>query len=261
MAQLTYRETGTQESDTCIVLLHGLFGSSANWGGVARHLADRYRLVIPDLRNHGRSPHLPDVSYQAHAEDLLALFDQLDLKRVVLVGHSMGGKVAMQLALQQPETVQGLAIVDMAPVTYGHDFAAIFAGFDAVQLDGLKNRAEADRMMAAHIAQPGVRAFLLQNLVRSDERWGWRANLDVLRPGQALITGFSPPEGSVFEGPSSFIYGELSDYVKPDYQTTIDALFPKAVMCQVEGAGHWVYAEQLERFMVCLNDFLQTIEK
>lgn len=245
------------ERGTPIVLLHGLFGSAANWGSSARALADEYRVLVPDLRNHGQSPHDDDVSYTAMRGDLLRLLDEQGLDRVLLVGHSMGGKLAMHLALSEPQRVSGLAVVDMAPVAYRHRFDTVLDAFDAVQLDTLEGRSDADRQMAGAIDQPGLRAFLLQNLVRDDDGWQWRHNLAALRRGQDRITGFDPPGNAVYDGVAWFIHGELSDYLLPEHLPQVQRLFPQARICPVAGAGHWVYAEQPQGFAECLNGFLQ----
>lgn len=252
--QLHYREYG--EGRQPLVLLHGLFGSSANWGSIARHLSERYRVLVPDLRNHGQSPHHDDVSYDAMVEDLLGLFDQLQLAAPLIVGHSMGGKVAMQMALSQPDRVGGMAVVDMAPIAYRHNFDRIFRGFDAVDLASLGSRRDADEQMARHILEPAVRTFLLQNLGKTQSgAWGWRLNLSALHARQDQITGFSPPS-TPYRGPSWFIHGANSDYLLPQYEPEVFRLFPRARICTVQGAGHWVYAEQPEGFAHCLEKFL-----
>ncbi len=256
MLQLNFRQYG-DHADPPIVLLHGLFGSSSNWGSIAKYLAERYFVLVPDLRNHGQSPHDPDVSYQAMVDDLLGLFDAQGIDAATLVGHSMGGKVSMHLALNYPQRVNALAVVDMSPVSYSHDFDNILAGFDAVDVHAVKNRSEADAQMATQIPERGIRAFLLQNLVKQADGWGWRLNLASLAARQAEITDFpDQPDGVSYEGPSSFIYGELSGYVKPAYEQAIRRYFPNAVLCPVAGAGHWVYAEQPEGFRRCLEAFL-----
>ena len=240
-----------------VVLLHGLFGSSTNWGSVARQLASQYFVLVPDLRNHGQSPHHPDAGYPTMVDDLLGLFDQLDLADAALVGHSMGGKVAMHLALTHPQRVAGLAVVDMAPVRYTHNFAGVLAGFNAVDLAAIRSRADADAQMAEHVIGRGLRAFLLQNLIKRPAGWEWRANLDALAGAQREITGFpAQPAGAQFAGPTSFIYGDQSDYVTPAYLPQIQHYFPDAVQCPVAQAGHWVYADQPEGFMTCLTALL-----
>lgn len=245
-----------------IVLLHGLFGSAANWGAVARHLSGRYRVIVPDLRNHGQSPHHPDAGYPAMVGDVLGLLDAHAVDTATLVGHSMGGKVAMQLALRHAQRVEGIAVVDMSPVRYGHDFAVVLRGFGAVDLAGIRSRADADAQMAATVAGNGVRAFLLQNLVKGPEGWGWRLNLVALAAAQAQITGFpDQPADAVYQGPATFIYGELSDYVAPAHEAEIRRLFPTASLCPVADAGHWVYADQPQGFMRCLDAFLARLDR
>ncbi len=251
---LHYREYGAGED--AIVLLHGLFGSSANWGAVARELSVRHRVVVPDLRNHGRSPHVDEMGYPAMAADVAALCDALGLDAPLIVGHSMGGKVAMCLALTRPQRVRGLGVVDIAPVAYDHDFGAILDGFGAVDLAHLETRAQADRHMAAFVPDPQVRAFLLQNLVRDADGWRWRLNLAALRAEMARITGFDCPDGAAYPGPAHFIYGERSDYLLPEYLSGIRERFPGAIFCPVADAGHWVYAERPEGFMRCLQALL-----
>jgi len=240
-----------------LVLLHGLFGSSTNWGSVARQLQDDFHVLVPDLRNHGRSPHDPDCSYPAMADDVRALLDRRGLDAATLVGHSMGGKVAMQLALGTPGRVAGLAVVDMSPVRYGHDFEQVLDGFDAVDLAAINARADAERAMAGRVRGAGVRAFLLQNLARGEAGWYWRPNLAALRAAQADITGFpDQPADARYGGPTTFIFGGLSDYVTAAHEPMIRRLFPAATLCEVATAGHWVYADRPREFMDCLSAFL-----
>jgi len=256
MFALNFRTYG-DPGQPAIILLHGLFGSSANWGTVARQLSQKYQVLVPDLRNHGQSPHDPDSSYEAMVADVLRLLDVEGINEATLVGHSMGGKVAMHLALNHPRRVTGLAVVDMSPVRYSHDFNEVLAAFRAVDLARLGNRSDADAQMAHRVTIPGVRAFLLQNLVKRDGTWAWRLNLDALAASQAEILGFpAQSPGAVYAGPAAFIYGELSDYVKQEYEPEIRRLFPAASLCPVPRAGHWVYAEQPEGFMTCLDEYL-----
>ena len=251
---LHFREYG--DGGDTLVLLHGLFGSSANWGSIARALADDYRVLVPDLRNHGRSPHAQGMDYTAMSADLLDLLERHGVKRCLLVGHSMGGKVAMQLALQQPQRVAGLAVVDIAPLSYRHDFHVVLDAMASIDLAGLRDRTQADRALAGAIPEGGVRGFLLQNLARAGSDWHWRINLEAIRKAMSDITGFEPPPGATYPGPAHFIFGERSDYVQPGAEGLIRPMFPRATFCPVAGAGHWVYAEQPEGFMRCLQAFL-----
>ncbi|RMG34334.1 MAG: alpha/beta fold hydrolase [Gammaproteobacteria bacterium] len=254
---LYHREYGTD--GPAIVLLHGLFGSSANWGSIARELSGRYRVIVPDLRNHGQSPHVEDMGYPAMAGDVVALCERLALDRPVIVGHSMGGKVAMCLALAQADGVRGLGVVDIAPVAYEHDFSIVLDAFEAVDLQTLQRREQADQQMAAHLPDPRVRAFLLQNLVRDADGWHWRLNLAALRANMSQITGFDCSGTGPYNGPTRFIHGNDSDYLLPDHHPRIRRLFPAAGFCPVADAGHWVYAEQRAGFMHCLEGLLEAI--
>ena len=255
--QSLYTKTYGEPGSRAIVMLHGLFGSSTNWGSIARQLADDFHVIVPDLRNHGQSPHAMPHSYAAMSDDVIGLLDDQGIAAAALIGHSMGGKVAMHLALTHPQRVTRLAVVDMSPVAYTHDFDAVLSGFHAVELDAIRSRADADAQMRAAVPASGVRAFLLQNLTRHEGRWVWRLNLPALAEAQSEILGFPRYTAQTnFDGPARFIYGELSDYVKPSHHVAIERLFPRATMCRVEGAGHWVYADQPQGFMDCLNPLL-----
>ncbi len=252
---LKHREYGS--AGPALVLLHGLFGSSANWGSIARELAANYRVIVPDLRNHGQSPHTDSMDYPAMAGDLWTLLERLDVARPLLVGHSMGGKVVMHAALARPGETAAIGVVDIAPVAYAHDFSTILDGLASIELARLRDRAEADRRLAAFVESPAVRAFLLQNLAREGQGWRWRLNLPALRAAMPRITGFEPPTGRRYHGPAHFIHGQRSDYVRPEYAGPIRALFPAASWCEVAAAGHWVYAEQRAGFMRCLRALLR----
>jgi esterase len=251
------RETGLPAAPP-VLLLHGLFGSSTNWGRVSRALAGDWRVLVPDLRNHGQSPHAEPHDYPAMAADLVALMDRHSIDAATLVGHSMGGKVAMHLALTAPGRVARLAVVDMAPVRYTHDFDDVLAAFDAVDLDAIGSRADAEAAMAARIELPGVRAFLLQNLVRDPAgAWQWRLSLPALRRAQPDLLGFPDiAAGAAYVGPTRFIHGERSDYLQPAHEPRVRELFPNASVCTVAGAGHWVYAEAPDGFLDCLRPLL-----
>lgn len=260
MLNLHYQSYHAGQSQAPIVLLHGLFGSQANWGGVTRRLRDRW-LIVPDLRNHGRSPHSDDVSYGAMAQDIIALLDRLNIPGACLVGHSMGGKLAMQLALRYPQRVTSLAVVDIAPVAYAHNFANIFAAFDSVDLSRIKTRAEARQQMDAGSLDGDTRAFLLQNLQKMTDQdkvsWRWRINLQALKANHDKITGYPKQSLAGYTQKTWFIHGERSHYVLPEHHPAILDAFPNAKFCPVAEAGHWVFFDQPERFMHCLHAFLQ----
>jgi pimeloyl-ACP methyl ester carboxylesterase len=252
---LYYREYGAAELPP-LVLLHGLFGASNNWLGVVQRLQADYRLILPDLRNHGRSPPHPVMDYPAMAEDLLALLDRLRLDSVNLLGHSMGGKAAMWLALSRPERVARLLVADIAPVGYPLRFDSIFRGLEALPLERIADRSSADRQLAQWVVEPAVRQYLLQNLVKQAAGWRWRCNLPVLSRSRENLADFPPNDGLSYAGETLFLYGERSDYVQTQYRETIGRLFPHARLRMLHGAGHWLYAEQPEAFSRAVMGFL-----
>ena len=173
--ELYYREYGSyRERHPTLILLHGLLGSSSNWHSIARKLEANHHVIVPDLRNHGRSPHSDDVGYPSLAQDVADLMDEHGLDSAVLIGHSMGGKAAMWLALEQPERVAGLVVVDIAPVAYPNRFDAIYAALQAVDLNNLKQRDEADAILAGYLDGVALRQYLLQSLQQRDGVWSWR---------------------------------------------------------------------------------------
>lgn len=255
--KLYFREYGSySDQRPTLIFLHGLLGSSSNWHSVARKLEARFHIVVPDLRNHGRSPHIESMDYPAMGHDLMRFIDDQGLDSSLLVGHSMGGKVAMWLALAQPELVSGLVVVDIAPVNYPNRFQSIFAALCRIDTKNLESRAQADRMLAPDIGEPGLRQFLLQNLERRDGVWRWRNNLAVLSREIDTIAGFPGLlQRNSYPGPVLFIRGGASDYLKAEFQPRIRSLFPRARFRVIADAGHWVYAEQPEAFCVALNSF------
>ena len=252
---LHYRELG--DAPQVLILLHGLFGSSANWLGMARSLATDWRVIIPDLRNHGRSFHDPDVSYPALAGDVVALLDQAGVAQAALVGHSMGAKTAMWLALTAPDRAERLVAVDSAPAAYSSSLAPLLRGVATLDVAGLPDRAAVDAALAVQVTDPRVRDYLLQNLVKQEGAWRWRANLDALAAGIETITGWPvPPAGARYPGPALFLHGGESNYVRPEHEPGIRALFPYARFRSVPGAGHWVYADRPTEFLAALRAFL-----
>lgn len=257
--RLHYREYGSySEQHPTLIFLHGLLGSSSNWHSLARGLADDFHVLVPDLRNHGRSPHDPDVGYSALAGDVSQLIEEQGLDSALLIGHSMGGKAAMWLALQQPQRVAGLVVVDIAPIPYENHFQPIYQALYQVDAARVGSRAEADRILAGFLEETGLRQFLLQNLHLADGEWRWRINLQALSEGMPEIVDFPLSQSSLhYDGPSLFIYGELSDYVKQDSRPQITRLFPRARMSCIRNAGHWIYAEQPQAFASLLGGFLR----
>ena len=256
--ELFCREYGkVSEKQSSLIFLHGLLGSSANWHSIAKRLANSFHILVPDLRNHGRSPHSDDVGYPAIEQDLIQLFDRWQINSAILIGHSMGGKAAMLLALNNPERVESLAVVDMAPVTYQHRFETIYTALRAIDLDRLESRTQAVKILGRHLSNPEVWHYLLQNLVKKEQGWSWRVNLDALIAGMEQILSFPEINSRTqFMGKTIFIYGSDSDYVSVKYEKDIKVLFPLARLRIIPSAGHWVYSEQPEAFIAALNSFL-----
>lgn len=240
------------------VIMHGLFGMLDNWQTLARKWADRYRVVLVDLRNHGRSPHLDEMDYDLMAEDVATLLEELGIDQCILLGHSMGGKVAMQTALTYPELVKRLVVVDIAPRRYraGHD--TIFAALEAFDPATITDRKAAAAAMEAYVSDPGIQLFLLKNLTRNPEGgFRWRMNLPVIKENYLKLIGPVGQIGDSYDSPSLFLRGGNSGYVQDDDMELIEMLFPAAELVTVPGAGHWVHAEKPAELMATVNVFLE----
>lgn len=234
-----------------IVILHGLFGSHTNWRGIARTLADHYHVVCLDLRNHGASPWATEMDYAVMAADVAETIHGLGLSPPVLLGHSMGGKTAMAVAQLQLAPLAGLIIADIAPVTYRHDHEEFIAAMRSVDTGGLTRRAEADERLAESIDSPGIRQFLLQNLVREDGGYRWRINLDVIQHSMPALLDWSITSPTGIE--ARFIYGENSNYVRDDGREAIKRFYQHAGLTPIADAGHWLHAEQPVEFVAAVR--------
>ena len=237
-----------------VVIAHGLFGSARNWGAIARSLGDDRAVVAVDLRNHGQSPWNPRHGYDDLAGDLAEVLTA-EGRAADLIGHSMGGKAAMVLALRRPDLVRRLAVIDIAPVAHDHSQLGLIAAMRALDLSGLTGRAEADRRLSADVADPMVRGFLLQSLDLRADPPRWRLNLDALEANMPAIMGWPAPPGQ-FAGPALFLAGGGSDYVRPEHRPAIRAQFPAARIVRIPGAGHWLHAEAPEATAATLRAFL-----
>ena len=264
------------ESGPRVVFVHGLFGQGRNWTTIAKGLAGNHRVTLVDLPNHGHSPWTDRVDYLDMAELLAAELEHLG-EPVTLVGHSMGGKVAMQLALRRPELLRALVVVDIAPVEYplqggrtddpdeeASPFAAFIEAMRAMDLEGLTTRDDADAALRAAVPSRMVRSFLLQSLVREGSGgngWRWRLNLELLERDLGELRGFpEPPAGAAFDGPVLWIAGANSAYVLDDDRPHMDALFPTTRLVRIKNAGHWVHSEQPEVFLQTVRLFLDAVE-
>lgn len=252
--ELACRETG---SGPAVMLVHGLLGNGRNLQPLAQALSkNSYRVLTPDLRNHGHSPHNPVMNYPALAADLIALLDRHDIEQASLIGHSLGGKAVMATTLLNPDRVEKLAVLDMAPVPYAEFLAELLSTLRDLPVTGINSRKEADTWLADQgIRDSRMRAFLLQNLVRDDDGFGWRVNLDVLLKQRQTLTGF-PNNTRPWPGPTLFLHGRESDYVQSDHHAAIHKLFPNAAIEAVIGAGHWLHADRPQAVAERLQRFL-----
>ncbi len=244
-----------------VALLHGLFGQGANFGTLARRLAARARVIALDLRNHGHSPHAAAMSYKAMAEDVLETLRERAALPCALLGHSMGGKVAMMATLEAPGAVHGLLVADIAPVRYPPAFTAattaIAAAMTALPLAPSLTRAEADAALAA-VASAEVRGLLLQNLCLGAHPH-WRIGLPAIAAALPTLLDWPVVEAAPYAGPALFVAGARSDLLREEYRPAIRALFPAARFLTLKDAGHWLHADQPEAFASVAEGFLTSL--
>jgi len=242
------------EGSVPLVIVHGLFGSARNWRVLQKRLAETRRVITVDLRNHGDSFWNDDNSYEALAEDLAEVIAAHGGVADVL-GHSMGGKAAMVLALIRPDMVRRMIVADIAPVAYGHTQAKHIAAMKAVDMRVVTRRSEAEKQLAGTVPDAPLRAFFLQSVALEEHGARWKLNLEALGADMPKIMGF-PDVGSTFGGPVLMLHGAESDYVQPDMQPEIFRLFPAAEFAEIEGAGHWLHAEKPREFQAAVEAFL-----
>ena len=239
-----------------VVVLHGLLGSGRNWASLAKRLGRSRRAVTLDLRNHGRSPWNDAMNYDLMAADVQAFIERSIGRPVILIGHSMGGKTAMRLALNRPALIQRLVVVDIAPVDYAHGFGAYVEAMRRIDPASLSRRADVDRQLATSVPDPAVRAFLMQNLKRRDDGFAWRPHLAALAKAMPALMAFPTRQGDRFSRPTLFLAGGRSDYLSARHREVIPTLFPDAEIRTIADAGHWLHAEQPAAFMAHLERFL-----
>jgi pimeloyl-ACP methyl ester carboxylesterase len=239
-----------------IVLLHGLFGAGQNWGGIRSVLARRFRVLTPDLRNHGSSGREAAMTYAAMAADVAETMDAAGMPRAAVLGHSMGGKVAMALALAHPERVDRLVVADIAPVRYPPALRGYVAAMQAIPLRHGLTRREADAILAAAIPEANIRAFLVQNLRFEADPPAWRLGLAEIAAAMPDIEDFPAPPGARFDGPVLVLAGERSGYIRAEHHALFRAIFPGVAFATVAAAGHWVHAENPSGFLALLQPFL-----
>lgn len=240
-----------------LLIVHGLFGSGRNWGVIARNLAKTRPVITVDQRNHGASPWTDSHSYEDMAGDLAQVIDDLGGHADVL-GHSMGGKAAMALALTAPEKVTRLIVADIAPVPYLHSYQMDYlTAMRDLDLSGVKTRGDADRGLRDRIPELAIRAFLVQSL--DVEARQWKLNLATLEKEMPKIVGF-PDFKTSYDAPTLFLAGGASDYVQPEHRSEMRRLFPKGILVKIPGANHWLHAEKPREFETAVNEFLSRTE-
>lgn len=259
-APAALHSTAVGEHGTPVVFLHGLFGQGRNFTQIAKALAPEHRSLLVDLPDHGRSAWTQGFDYEAVAARVA---DHLRAGiaaqgPVHVVGHSMGGKVAMVLALRHPDLVDRLVVADIAPAAGGSlgEFAHLLDSLAAIDLTAVTRRADADAQLATRVGDARVRGFLLQNLRAEGDHLRWQANLDLLRRDLAVIGGFPDVADATFDHPVLWVAGDRSDYVRPEHGPAMRALFPRTTLVTLKGAGHWVHSEQPEAFVSVLRTFL-----
>lgn len=256
---MTLHTTSYGDSGSRVVFCHGLFGQGRNWTQFARALAPDHRVLLVDMPNHGRSPWTDSMDYVAMADQVAELLDPAD--PVALVGHSMGAKAAMLVALRHPELVERMMVVDMAPAAYpaGDGFRSYIHAMLALDLAPDATRQQADDALRAAVPDDGIRGFLLQNLRREQGAWSWQPNLELLRDELETIGGW-PAEAVAdlppYHGPVLWVGGAESPYIKEEHVPVMEALFPRVRKVTIKGAGHWVHSEQPEVFREVLRRFV-----
>lgn len=242
--KLNYQEQGNGYP---VILIHGMFGSLSNLGNLARCLSNQFRVISVDLRNHGDSPHDSVFDMATMAEDILYLMDILSLPTAFIVGHSLGGKVGMQLALSHSDRVTKLVVADISPVTYQPRNDPALNGLIALSEASIQNRNQAEELLADFISDSQTRAFLLKNLKRNDDRFVLKLNMNAVieNYGTALVAA---PSGDRFDNPCLFIKGETSAYIQEKHRPIIKDMFPNSQVNVISGAGHWLHAEKPKLF-------------
>lgn len=253
--KLFYRKFGQGQP---LIILHGLFGQCDNWNTLAKQFSENgLEVFIVDLRNHGLSPHSEVWNYQVMSEDILELINDNELQNVILMGHSMGGKVAMQFAVDHPQVLNKLIVVDISPKYYPMHHQHVLDALQAVDFNVVKNRKEAEEILSKYISDFGTKQFLLKNIYwKTETELAWRFNLKVIveqieNVGEALISD------TVCSIPTLFIRGEKSNYILDEDRNSIQDIFPHYTLETIKDAGHWVHAEKPKEFFDCVMKFIK----
>ncbi|RUO73157.1 alpha/beta fold hydrolase [Idiomarina ramblicola] len=253
-SSLLNHETLGTENNPAIIIIHGLFGDKDNLKSVARELSEDYYCILPDTRNHGDSFHSDTMTYPAMAEDIINLADTLNIKQFAVLGHSMGGKIAMEICIKAPERVTSAIFADISPAAYDGTHDSIMDALSGLNLNQIKSRGDADKQLADKISEKGVRQFLLKNLKKTDNGYQWRLNLEGLKQNYEQISA-AVSKGQ-YEGPVLFIKGGNSNYLTEKHQQEVSSRFNTAAVKIIEDAGHWLHAEKPRIFNRLVHEFL-----
>ena len=250
---LYFREVGSGQP---VIILHGLFGASDNWLTIARQLSTDYKLILPDLRNHGRSFKSETFDYQSMSNDLVHFIEENGIDDPIIIGHSMGGKVAMNFAVNHQSMLSKLIVVDIGPKAYPIHHQQILKGLNNLDLTNIKSRKEADDSLSHYVEEAGVRQFLLKNLDRNEDGvFTWKLNLPIITR-EIESVGEALSAENTFSKPSLFVKGEKSEYIVGDDSLLISQIFPGSRIVSIPGAGHWVHAENPLEFLSEIKAFL-----
>lgn len=252
--QLNYSKSGTGEN---LILLHGLLGSGRNLDSLSRGLRHKHTVYSLDLRNHGQSFHDEVMDYLLMAEDVQHFCHEQNINAPVVIGHSMGGKVAMVNALLDPGKTAALIVLDIAPVNYKLELNHILDILVRLDLSQIDSRAEADKLLANEFKSSQFRQFIIQNMVRDNDGFRWRLNLQAISNNLGHITGFPDLSGKKYPGPCLFLGGENSDFIQADHTSVIRDYFPASEVRKIADAGHWLHAEKTDQVLEEIRGFLQ----
>lgn len=251
--RLNFKKTGEGKP---LIILHGLFGSADNWLNIAKGLEKDFTTFLIDQRNHGDSAHHEDWDFKVMAEDLAEFMEEQGLEKAHLMGHSMGGKTAMNFALLYPDKVDRLIIADIAPRYYPVHHQTILEGLNAIDLDQLKSRKEADDILSQYVKEKGIRQFLLKSLERNEKgNFAWKINLPTITEKIENVSAAIDQESS-FDHPTLFMGGANSDYIQDKDKEDIEAYFPNSHIIKIKNAGHWIHAEQPDAVVKTVRSFL-----
>jgi len=254
MLHLNYKTYG-EAKYPALVILHGFLGSADNWHTLAKQFSSDFQVWTIDQRNHGRSPHAYEFNYDVLVDDLYDFLDEHQISQPILLGHSMGGKVVMQYALQFPQLVSKLIVVDMAPYAYAHHHQTVLEALKNIHLERFAKREEIENALSEYIPEWDTRQFIMKSIYYENGKYQWRFYTESLIDNyEEILKGV---HGKVFDGQTLFIKGENSQYIAKERWSEIISLFPKAELVEIPGAGHWVHAEKPQEFYQAVISYLK----